>query len=49
MEDCVRLPDDSRSGGTSTRPLVSWGLRHYEKVDAKFDPTSPLGGWAGSR
>jgi hypothetical protein len=38
------LPDDLREWAYVNKRAQFWGLRHYDKQQSKYDPTSPFGG-----
>jgi hypothetical protein len=38
------LPDGLREWAYVNKTAQFWGLRHYDKQQAKYDPTSPFGG-----
>jgi len=40
----VAFPDSLREWTYVNKTAKFWGLRHYDKLQSKFDPTSPFGG-----
>ncbi len=38
------LPDSLREWAYVNKTVKFWGLRHYDKLQSKYDPTSPFGG-----
>jgi hypothetical protein len=40
----IALPDSLREWTHVNKAAKFWGLRHYDKLQSKYDPTSPFGG-----
>jgi len=40
----IALSDSLREWGYVNKTAKFWGLRHYDKLQSKYDPTSPFGG-----
>jgi hypothetical protein len=40
----VGLPESRREWTYVNKTAKFWGLRHYDKLQSKYDPTSPFGG-----